>query len=75
MCEALRELMKEDLDAARASGEEIGKEIGKEIGEKNGEQNMIRKALKNNRSAEEVAEFLNIPLEEVKVIERQICNR
>ena len=32
MCEALEELMKEELEAKRAEGEEIGKERGKEIG-------------------------------------------
>lgn len=80
MCEALRELMKEDLEAARASGEEagkkigteIGKEIGTEIGKAQARKELILNSLKNNRTAEEVSEFLSIPLDEVKAVEKQI---
>ena len=59
MCEALRELMKEDLEAALEKGE----------------QNMIIKGLKNNRTAEEVAEFLGIPLEEVEAVEKNLLQK
>ncbi len=62
MCEALRELMKEDLDAARASGKEQAR------------KELIINSFKNNRTAEEIAEFLNIPLEEVKVVEALLKN-
>lgn len=33
---------------------------------------MIFKALKNNRTAEEIAEFFEIPLDEVKAVERMM---
>lgn len=64
MCEALRELMKEDLDEATRIGEEKGKEIGKEV--------LILGALKNNSSAEEIARVLGIPLEEVQAVEKKM---
>lgn len=64
MFDALRELMKEDLDEALEKGTEIGKEIGKE--------ELILGSLKKNRSAEEIAEFLGISLEEVKTIEKKM---
>lgn len=59
MCEALRELMKEDLDEALRIGEEQGRET------------LILNGLKNNRTAEEIAEFLGIPLEEVQAVEKK----
>lgn len=34
MCEALRRLMKDELEAERMEGEEIGEKIGKEKGER-----------------------------------------
>jgi len=60
MCEALRELMKEDLDEALEKGTEIGKE------------ELILGSFKKNRTAEEIAEFLGISLEEVKTIEKKM---
>ena len=66
MFESLRELMKEDLDEALEKGTEIGKEIGKE--------ELILGSLKNNRTAEEIADFLGIPLEEVKAVEKKMQN-
>ncbi len=43
MCEALEELMKEELEAKRAEGEEIGKERGKEIGKEIGKQQALNR--------------------------------
>ena len=63
MCEALRELMKEDLDEALAKGTKLGKEEGRET--------LILGALKNNSSAEEIARVLGISLEEVKAVEKK----
>ena len=60
MCEALRELMKEDLDEALAKGTEQGRET------------LILGALKNNSSAEEIARVLGISLEEVQAVEKKI---
>ena len=63
MCEALRELMKEDLDEVLAKGTKLGKEEGRET--------LILGALKNNSSAEEIARVLGISLEEVKAVEKK----
>lgn len=41
MCEALRRLMKDELEAKRIEGEEFGKEIGKELGKELGEKQML----------------------------------
>ena len=64
MCEALRELMKEDLDEALAKGTELGREEGRE--------RLILGALKNNSSVEEIARVLGIPLEEVQAVEKKM---
>ena len=64
MFDSLRELMKDDLDAALEKGTEIGKEIGKE--------ELILRSLKKNRTAAEIAEFLDISLEEVKAVEKKM---
>ena len=64
MFDSLRELMKEDLDEALEKGTEIGKEIGKE--------ELILGSLKKNRTAEEIADFLGIPLDEVKAVEKKL---
>ena len=64
MCEALRELMKEDLDEALAKGTELGREEGRE--------SLILGALKNNSSAEEIARVLGIPLEEVRAVGKKM---
>lgn len=60
MCDALRELMKPELDEALEKGRELEK------------TELIFKALKNNRTAEEIAEFFEIPLDEVKAVERML---
>ena len=64
MCEELRELMKEDLDAALEKGKQIGEERGREV--------FIMNVLKTKRSAEEVAELLGVSLEEVKAVEKKL---
>jgi len=64
MCEALRELMKEDLDEALAKGTKLGREEGRET--------LIIGALKNNSSAEEIARVLGISLEEVLAVEKKM---
>ncbi|MBR5127468.1 MAG: hypothetical protein IKU69_03470 [Roseburia sp.] len=60
MFESLRELMKEDLDEATKIGEERGRE------------EVILNSLRNGRTAEAIAEFLGIPLEEVKAVEKKM---
>jgi len=67
MCEALRELMKEDLDEAIRIGEERGEERGKEIGK----EELILGSLKKKHTPEMIAEFLGIPIEDVKAVEKK----
>lgn len=74
MCEALRRLMREDLEEATRIGEEQGKKIGEEIGEERGREGIIMNVLKSNRTAEEVAELLLVPLEEVKAVAKKLLS-
>ena len=78
MCEALRKLMKEDLDEAARLGEErgkrIGEEQGKKIGEERGRESIIMNVLKSNRTIEEVAELLTVPLEEVRAVAKKLLS-
>lgn len=60
MFDALRELMKEDLDEAARLGEERGRE------------ELILNSLRKKRTVEEVAEFLGISIEEVKVVAQKL---
>ena len=62
MCEALRRLMKEDLEEAEKLGEERGRE------------SIIMNVLKANHTVEEVAELLLVPLEEVKAVEKELLS-
>lgn len=74
--------MKEDLDEAarlgeergKRIGEEQGKKIGEEIGEERGREGIITNVLKSNRTAEEVAELLMVPLEEVKAVAKKLLS-
>ena len=70
MCEALRKLMGEDLEEATR----IGEEQGKKIGEERGREGIIMNVLKSNRTAEEVAELLMVPLEEVKAVAKKLLS-
>ena len=60
------------IEAALEEGKRIGEERGRKIGEEHGRTEIILNSLRNNRTAEEVAEFLNIPLEEVKAVEKKL---
>lgn len=70
MCEALRKLMKDDLEEA----ERMGEEHGKKIGEERGRESIIMNVLKSNRTAQEVAELLMVPLEEVEAVEKKFLS-
>ena len=59
MCEALRELMEDVIQAEIAAAEEKVK------------RELILNALSGGRSAEEVAEFIKLPLEEVEAVEKE----
>lgn len=72
MCEALRELMRPELEEASKIGEERGKIIGEAIGKEREREEIILNILRKKRSAEEVAELLDISLEEVKAVEKKL---
>ena len=59
MFDALKELMKDDFDEATRIGEEKGKE------------DLILGSLKKKNTPEAIAEFLDIPLEDVKAVEKK----
>ena len=59
MFEALKELMKDDFDEATRIGEEKGKE------------ELILGSLKKKHTPETVAEFLGVPIEDVKAVEKK----
>ena len=67
-CEALLELMKPEIDELLRKNAEIEKKRGEEIGEEKKQKELIMNCLKKNRTVEEIADFLGIPLEEVKAI-------
>lgn len=72
------ETMKGDVKTMTGFGEAIyqrgircGEEIGLRHGELIGKSKLIQKALQNGKTKEQIAEFLEIPLEEVRDIEIQ----
>ena len=67
MFEALKELMKDDFDEAARIAEERGRELGEEIGK----EELILGSLKKKHTPEAIAEFLGIPLEDVKAVEKK----
>lgn len=67
VCEALLELMKPEIDELLRKTAEIEKKRGEEKKQKE----LIMNCLKKNRTVEEIADFLGIPLEEVKAIAEQ----
>ena len=61
------ELMKPEIDELLRKTAEIEKKRGEEKKQKE----LIMNCLKKNRTVEEIADFLGIPLEEVKAIAEQ----
>ena len=70
-CETLLELMKPEIDELLRKNAEIEKKRGEEIGEEKKQKELIMNCLKKNRTVAEIADFLGIPLEEVKAIAEQ----
>ena len=72
MCDALRELMKDDLEDARKKGEAIGKAEGKAEGEAKGkvmgEAKIILKMNHSGMSPENIASITGKDLDEINAI-------
>lgn len=58
MCDALRELMKDDLEDARKQGESEGEVRGKAMGEVVGEAKIILKMNNSGMTPENIVRFL-----------------
>ena len=58
MCDALRELMKDDLEDARKQGESEGEVRGKAMGEVVGEAKIILKMNSSGMTPENIVRFL-----------------
>ncbi|MBP3199989.1 MAG: hypothetical protein J6N21_23745 [Butyrivibrio sp.] len=69
MCEALKEIMAEDLKEAESKGEKRGIERGIEKGIEKGieqrDEEKIEDMLKRGKTPEEIVEFCNYPIEQV----------
>lgn len=72
MCEALRELMKDEIEAGRAEGIETGRaegiEAGRAQGIAQGEANIIRIMYDNGNSLEQIATYTGKKLDDIKMI-------
>ena len=61
MCDALMELMKEELEESKSIGLQQGIELGIE--------QIIRNALRKGHTPEQISDFSGIPLEEVLAVQ------
>ena len=68
MCDALRELMKDDLEDARKLGESEGEVRGKAMGEVVGEAKIILKMNHSGMSPENIASITGKDLDEINAI-------
>jgi predicted transposase YdaD len=60
MCDALRELFKDELEKERASGREQGRKSD------------IVTMLRNGKTAAQIADFCSYPIEEVREVENEM---
>ena len=65
MCDALMELMKEELEESKS----IGLQQGIELGIEQGIEQIIRNALRKGHTPEQISDFSGIPLEEVLAVQ------
>ena len=68
MCDALRELMKDDLEDARKKGEAIGKAEGEAKGKVMGEAKIILKMNHSGMTPENIASITGKDLDEINAI-------
>ena len=76
MCEALLELMKDELEeskkAGRIEGEKAGRIEGEKIGERNIKINLIRTKLSKGKSVEVIAEDLEDSVENILTLIKEM---
>ena len=72
MCQALRELMKDEIDkeieGAESRGEKRGERRGERRGEKRGEANLISNMYSNGVTPEQISNMTNMKLDKVNRI-------
>lgn len=74
MCEALRELMADDLKEAEDKGQKRGEKIGEKIGMERRDTDKISELLGLGRKPEDIAEFCNYPLQQVLDVQKNLAN-
>ena len=68
MCQALRELMKDEIDKEIEGAESRGEKRGERRGEKRGEANLISNMYNNGVTPEQISNMANMKLDKVKRI-------
>ena len=61
--------MRTAIDDIREEAELLGEERGETRGEIKGQRSLIERALKNGKSEQEIADFFNMPLEEMQKLQ------
>ena len=74
MCEALRELMADDLKQAEDKGQKRGEKIGEKLGMEKRDVDKISEMLGLGRKPEDIAEFCNYPLEQVLDVQKKLLS-
>lgn len=68
MCQALRELMKDEIDKEIEGAESRGEKRGERRGERRGEANLISNMYNNGVTPEQISNMTNMKLDKVKRI-------
>ena len=68
MCQALRELMKDEIDKEIEGAESRGEKRGERRGEKRGEANLISNMYSNGVTPEQISNMTNMKLDKVNRI-------
>ena len=68
MCQALRELMKDEIDKEIEGAESRGEKRGEKRGERRGEANLISNMYNNGVTPEQISNMTNMKLDKVKRI-------
>ena len=68
MCQALRELMKDEIDKEIEGAESRGEKRGERRGEKRGEANLISNMYNNGVTPEQISNMTNMKLDKVNRI-------
>ena len=72
MCEALLELMKDELEASKKAGEEAGRIAGEKAGEKAGIIRLIQTKLSKGKTVEAIADDLEDSVENILTLIKEM---